>query len=193
MNIPLTTLRCLPRSRCRDPVRPQDRHRLRRKAFHLLRNGGPRRMPRVRPHTQRYPAAGDRVAYPQLQHCTNCSKATTARRRPTRHRHASQRPAHRRSNLPPSSVTPELKNSSSSKQNSRPLPTIFAQPVIPGLRTIDLDTEYEAFLSSGRPHPSRHLRSYDENAIAELFYTSGSTGIPKGVMLSHRTISICTP
>ena len=30
--------------------------------------------------------------------------------------------------------------------------------------------------------------SFDENAIAELFYTSGSTGTPKGVMLSHRTL-----
>jgi fatty-acyl-CoA synthase len=32
------------------------------------------------------------------------------------------------------------------------------------------------------------LFSFDENDIAELFYTSGSTGTPKGVMLSHRTI-----
>jgi fatty-acyl-CoA synthase len=30
--------------------------------------------------------------------------------------------------------------------------------------------------------------SFDENEIAELFYTSGSTGTPKGVMLSHRTL-----
>jgi len=30
--------------------------------------------------------------------------------------------------------------------------------------------------------------SFNENDIAELFYTSGSTGTPKGVALSHRTI-----
>jgi fatty-acyl-CoA synthase len=30
--------------------------------------------------------------------------------------------------------------------------------------------------------------SFDENEIAELFYTSGSTGTPKGVTLSHRTL-----
>ncbi|HKE25988.1 MAG TPA: long-chain-fatty-acid--CoA ligase [Bryobacteraceae bacterium] len=32
------------------------------------------------------------------------------------------------------------------------------------------------------------IRSFDEEEIAELFYTSGSTGTPKGVMLSHRTL-----
>jgi len=34
--------------------------------------------------------------------------------------------------------------------------------------------------------------SFDENEIAEIFYTSGSTGTPKGVMLSHRTLYLHT-
>jgi fatty-acyl-CoA synthase len=58
---------------------------------------------------------------------------------------------------------------------------------LPALRIVNLDTEYEDFLAQGDPVPP-DLFSYDENAIAELFYTSGSTGTPKGVMLSHRTL-----
>ena len=49
------------------------------------------------------------------------------------------------------------------------------------------DMTYEELLDKG--HPERaDIFSYDENAIAELFYTSGSTGTPKGVMLGHRTL-----
>ena len=49
------------------------------------------------------------------------------------------------------------------------------------------DLTYEELLAKG--HPERaDIHSYDENAIAELFYTSGSTGTPKGVMLAHRTL-----
>ncbi len=49
------------------------------------------------------------------------------------------------------------------------------------------DLTYEEILDQG--HPERaDIFSFDENAIAELFYTSGSTGTPKGVMLGHRTI-----
>lgn len=57
----------------------------------------------------------------------------------------------------------------------------------PGARTIDLDNEYEDFLATGTPERA-DIFTYDEDSIAELFYTSGSTGTPKGVMLSHRTV-----
>ena len=49
------------------------------------------------------------------------------------------------------------------------------------------DLSYEELLDQGRPERA-DIFSFDENAIAELFYTSGSTGTPKGVMLSHRTL-----
>jgi fatty-acyl-CoA synthase len=53
--------------------------------------------------------------------------------------------------------------------------------------TPQADLTLEDLHSHGRlPRPD--LFSFDENEIAELFYTSGSTGTPKGVMLSHRTI-----
>jgi fatty-acyl-CoA synthase len=57
----------------------------------------------------------------------------------------------------------------------------------PSMRTINLNTEYEAFLEEGTAERA-DIMSYDEDSIAELFYTSGSTGTPKGVMLSHRTV-----
>ena len=49
------------------------------------------------------------------------------------------------------------------------------------------DLSFEELLSRGRIERPE-LRSFDEEEIAELFYTSGSTGTPKGVMLSHRTL-----
>src|SRR5580658_6903527 len=49
------------------------------------------------------------------------------------------------------------------------------------------DCTYEDLLSRGRMERP-DIFSFDENAIAELFYTSGSTGTPKGVTLSHRTL-----
>ncbi len=49
------------------------------------------------------------------------------------------------------------------------------------------DMTYEELISAGRPERVDYT-AFDENSIAELFYTSGSTGTPKGVMLSHRTL-----
>lgn len=49
------------------------------------------------------------------------------------------------------------------------------------------DLTSEELLTSG--HAERaDIFSFDENAVAELFYTSGSTGTPKGVTLTHRTL-----
>jgi fatty-acyl-CoA synthase len=67
--------------------------------------------------------------------------------------------------------------------------------VCPGIRryvSIDrpvpqADLFLEDLLARDRiPRPD--IFSFDENEIAELFYTSGSTGTPKGVTLSHRTL-----
>ncbi len=49
------------------------------------------------------------------------------------------------------------------------------------------DLTLDELLDQGRPERA-DIFQYDENSIAELFYTSGSTGTPKGVTLSHRTL-----
>jgi acyl-CoA synthetase (AMP-forming)/AMP-acid ligase II len=46
---------------------------------------------------------------------------------------------------------------------------------------------YDELLSDAEPR-ERDYREIDENAVAELFYTSGTTAHPKGVMLTHRNL-----
>jgi fatty-acyl-CoA synthase len=46
---------------------------------------------------------------------------------------------------------------------------------------------YEALLAAATPHRA-DIASIDENSLAELFYTSGTSANPKGVMLTHRNV-----
>lgn len=46
---------------------------------------------------------------------------------------------------------------------------------------------YEALLAQAKPHRA-DIMKVDEDALAELFYTSGTSADPKGVMLTHRNI-----
>jgi fatty-acyl-CoA synthase len=46
---------------------------------------------------------------------------------------------------------------------------------------------YEQMLASATPY-REELMTFDENSVAEMFYTSGTSASPKGVMLSHRNV-----
>jgi len=46
---------------------------------------------------------------------------------------------------------------------------------------------YDELVASSAPHRP-DITEFDENALAELFYTSGTSANPKGVMLTHRNI-----
>jgi fatty-acyl-CoA synthase len=49
------------------------------------------------------------------------------------------------------------------------------------------DQTYEQMLLSATPYRGE-LMAFDEDSVAELFYTSGTSANPKGVMLTHRNI-----
>jgi fatty-acyl-CoA synthase len=51
------------------------------------------------------------------------------------------------------------------------------------------DQTYEQMLASATPL-REDLVAFDENAVAEMFYTSGTSASPKGVMLTHRNVSL---
>ena len=51
--------------------------------------------------------------------------------------------------------------------------------------------DYEELLDAAPPGAEVDLNSVDENAVVELFYTSGTTGSPKGVTLTNWPEQTC--
>lgn len=49
------------------------------------------------------------------------------------------------------------------------------------------DQNYEQMLASATAYRG-DLMTFDENSVAEIFYTSGTSARPKGVMLTHRNV-----
>ncbi len=56
--------------------------------------------------------------------------------------------------------------------------------------TLDINTEYEALLASG--DSSYKFPDFSEDTRATTFYTTGTTGLPKGVYFSHRQLVLHT-
>ena len=50
--------------------------------------------------------------------------------------------------------------------------------------------EYESLLAAASPHYD--FADFDENSVATTFYTTGTTGLPKGVYFSHRQLVMHT-
>ena len=60
----------------------------------------------------------------------------------------------------------------------------------PPATTLDISTEYEALLASGDPDYT--FPDFSEDTRATTFYTTGTTGLPKGVYFSHRQLVLHT-
>ena len=59
---------------------------------------------------------------------------------------------------------------------------------VTGPRHLDIGPGYEALLA-GQPTEQFEPAEVDEDAVCEIFYTSGTTGRPRGAMLTHRALA----
>jgi fatty-acyl-CoA synthase len=67
--------------------------------------------------------------------------------------------------------------------------TVRAFHMLDGVKEEDWETEahYEALIADAPAHRA-NIMAVDEDSLAEMFYTSGTSAEPKGVMLTHRNI-----
>jgi fatty-acyl-CoA synthase len=67
---------------------------------------------------------------------------------------------------------------------------LMSDKPVPETGELRFDREYEELLASAQP--VHDFPDFDENRIATTFYTSGTTGMPKGVRFSHRQLVLHT-
>jgi acyl-CoA synthetase (AMP-forming)/AMP-acid ligase II len=72
-------------------------------------------------------------------------------------------------------------------------PALLAEEALPDLgETILMDRDWDAFLASGRgagdPRIDAHLAGLTADDLSDIMFTSGTTGQPKGVLMTHGRI-----
>jgi fatty-acyl-CoA synthase len=72
------------------------------------------------------------------------------------------------------------------------LPKVVHYVIIESETTPAWAHDFEDLLQDASPEAEVSLDAVDENAVVELFYTSGTTGPPKGVMVTNRSLYIHT-